>query len=298
MLAERGWRVTAVSRQKLRETPTNGVARSLPLMNNELGWRQALESVECVVHLAACVHRMRPSPGSESMFHHINVDGSRFVAELAASAGVRRFVFVSSVKVNGEGEATRQYSADDDPQPQDEYAKSKLAAEILLRDLCSRKGMELAIIRPPLVYGPGVGANFWRLMRLTELGIPMPFGGIENQRSLIGVWNLADFITTCMTNPVAAGRTWLVADGEDLSTPTLIRKLALLMRVRTRLFPVAPAILKGIASSFGFGNQMNRLCDSLLIDLGPARKELQWHPLMDLDAGLEQTVAAYLTSRR
>jgi nucleoside-diphosphate-sugar epimerase len=298
ILAERGWRLTAVSRE-LREVPPNGVTTvCLPLMGNVSGWQQAFDSVQCVVHLAACAHQVRPSARTASTFREVNVDGARFVAERAASAGVRRFVFVSSIKVNGEGENDRQYRASDDPKPQDDYARSKLDAELMLKEVCLRNSMELTIIRPPLVYGPGVRANFQRLMRLTNLGIPLPLGSIANRRSLIGVWNLVDFIETCMKNPHAAGRTWLVADGEDLSTPALIRKLALLMRVRTSLFSVSPAILRGVANSFGFGKEMSRLCDSLLIDLEPVREQLHWRAPVDVDTGLARTVAAYLQAPR
>ena len=199
--------------------------------------------------------------------------------------------------MNGEGGQLKRYRADDIPNPKDAYARSKLEAELVLRDVCVRSGMQLIVIRPPLIYGPGVRANFHRLLSLVALGLPLPFRSIDNRRSLIGIWNLAHFIEACMTHPRAVGETWLISDGEDLSTSDLMRRLALLMRRPSRLFYFSPKWLERIGGIVGLGAEVNRLCDSLQIDATPARELLNWLPPLSVDEALARTVAAYLTAR-
>jgi nucleoside-diphosphate-sugar epimerase len=296
-LAQRGWRVVAVSRRGRNcSMPSGVVEASLPLFSNSDDWQRKLSSISCVVHLAAHVHRMGPGAKRDPQFREVNVEGSRFVAEQAARAGVRRFVFLSSIKVNGEGGPV-PYSADDQPNPRDLYAITKLEAEIALREVCLRSGMELVVVRPPLIYGPGVRGNFRRLMNLAYLGVPLPFRSISNSRSLIGIWNLAHFIESCMAHPAAAGQTWLVSDGEDLSTPQLFAKLATLMNRRARLFPVSQIWLRRISKIAGLSAEIARLCDSLQVDTTPARDRLAWRPPMTVDEGLTRTVTAYRTRR-
>jgi len=199
MLAHHGWHVLGVSRRRRQGLGTAGIADVLlPLSSEGALWQKSLESVCCVIHLAAHVHQIRADEKAAAAYHEVNVAGSRFVAEQAARAGVRRFVYLSSIKVNGEGGALKAYRADDEPNPLDLYGRSKWDAEVALRDLCDRASMELVIIRPPLVYGPMVRANFKRLLHLAALGLPLPFGSIDNRRSLVNVWNLAHFIETCM----------------------------------------------------------------------------------------------------
>jgi UDP-glucose 4-epimerase len=229
-------------------------------------------------------------------FHEANVLGSRFVAEQAAQAGVRRFIFLSTIKVNGEGGDGRAYRADDPPNPSDCYSKSKLAAEQTLRALCLVAGMEFVVIRSPLVYGPGVRANFARLLDLAALGLPLPLLSIDNRRSFVGVWNLADFIEICMTHPHANGKTWLISDGEDLSTPDLVRRLARLMHKPARLFSFSPRLLQRLSALFGMSEEVSRLCDSLCIDASPTFRQLNWQPRVSVDEGLARTVAAYQES--
>jgi len=230
-LAQHGWRVVCVSRSPWQGARTAGLEEvMLPLSSRDVLWQNALLSVRCVVHLAAHVHQMRATPQAANVYREVNVVGSQFVAEQAARAGVRRFVYLSSIKVHGEGGGLAPYHAEDAPNPLDDYGRSKRDAEIALRDLCARSGMELVIIRPPLVYGPGVRANFKRLLHLAAMGAPLPLGSIDNRRSLVSVWNLVDFIETCMTHPQAPGNTFLISDGEDLSTPQLLHKLARLMQ--------------------------------------------------------------------
>ena len=252
-----------------------------------------MASVACVVHLAAHVHRMGRGADRDPEFRRINVEGSRFVAEQAARAGVARFLFLSSLKVNGEGGAARAYRFDDPPNPLDLYAVSKLEAENVLRDVCLRNGMKLTIIRAPLIYGPGVGGNFHRLLHLASTGLPLPLRAIDNRRSLIGIWNLTNFMELCMDPASEAEGTWLISDGDDQSTPQLIEKLARLMSRKTRLFSVPPAWLGGLAKTVGFGREMSRLCESLRADITPARDLLAWNAPMSVDEGLSRTVSAY-----
>lgn len=299
LLVERGWDVVAAHRRSAAPASVPGLSSAyLPLSSEPDRWQPALRSVDCVVHLAAHVHQRGRGRDSDPSYQEINVTGSGFVAEQAARAGVKRFVFLSSAKVNGEGSGSRRYRADDPGEPRDEYARSKLAAEVLIRAICSRTGMECVIVRPPLVYGPGVRANFLRLLKLAELGWSLPFGSIVNRRSLIGVENLGDFIETCMSHPQAGGRVWMVSDGEDISTPELIRRAAGFMHRPARLFPCPPAALKMAAGLFGRSAEAARLCDSFLLDTRPASEVLHWNPPMSLDEGLARTVADYLTGGR
>jgi nucleoside-diphosphate-sugar epimerase len=297
MLVERNWQVTAGCRGSASLPRIPGVLdQYLPLSSEADNWQRAMRSIDCVVHLAAHVHQM--AANADSDYEQINVAGSRFVAEQAALAGVKRLVFLSSAKVNGEGGDSRSHRADDPVNPLDAYARSKAAAETAIRDVCERTGMEYSIVRPPLVYGPGVRANFRRLMRLTERGWALPLGSISNRRSLVGVDNLADFIEACMTHAQAAGRVWLIADGIDLSTPDLIRRLAALMGRPARLLKCPPSILKAAARLFGRGAEIDRLCDSFVLDAAPARDILGWKPLLSVDEGLRRTVADYMAQPR
>lgn len=294
-LIDHDWRVVAGSREQLPAVDdANAPCVYLPLSSEAGRWQQALKSIDCVVHLAAQVHRMRSDRIPDSGYELINVEGSRFVAEQSALAGVKRFVFLSSAKVNGEGRESSPYRAEDPAGPQDAYGRSKLAAEGIIAGICERSGMDLVIIRPPLVYGPGVRANFYRLMRLVELGIPLPLASIRNRRSLVGVANLVDFIEVCMVHPLAVGRVWLVADGEDLSTPDLMRRLAGIMHRPARLFSCAPSVLKAAAGLLGRREEAARLCDSFMLDTRPAGDVLQWRAPVRVDEGLRQTVAQYL----
>lgn len=266
------------------------------LMEDPEKWRAAMSSVNCVVHLAARVHQMGADRGAQDAYDRINVEGSRFVAQQAASAGVRRLIFLSSIKVNGDGGEV-PYRATDEPAPCDPYANSKLAAEQVIREVCSRNAMEWVIIRPPLVYGPGVKANFHKLMRLAHLGLPLPFESISNRRSLLGLTNLVHFIETSMIHPEAARQVWLVADDECISTPELLRRLSRHMNRKSRLFPFSPSLLRRLASLLGLGAEIDRLCDSLQIDASPARNLLGWRPIRSMDAELASTVAEFRAAR-
>jgi nucleoside-diphosphate-sugar epimerase len=296
MLAENAWRVVATGRQFSGTQFGQGVrAVSLPLMSAGPQWQEELRSVGCVVHLAGMAHQPTLKEASITAFREVNVEGTRAVAEEAARAEVRRFVFVSSIKVNGEGESARPYQSSDVPNPRDAYGQSKMEAEIVLRDICHRSGMDLVVIRPPLIYGPGVRANFYRFMQLAALRVPLPLGSIRNSRSFLGIWNFASFVDAVMRHPRAAGDTWLVSDAEDLSTPMLLRKLRYFLGRSGNLFPCSPALLRFGARLVGLELAVDRLCESLRVDATPALVELGWRPPLSVDEGLSRTVAAFLS---
>jgi nucleoside-diphosphate-sugar epimerase len=224
-------------------------------------------------------------------FRAVNVDGTLNLARQAAAAGVKRFVFVSSVKVNGECTAPgRAFTEADAPMPQDAYGQSKHEAEQGLRQLSSDMGMEVVIIRPPLVYGPGVKANFATLMHAVQRGWPLPLGSVHNQRSLVALSNLVDFIVTCITHPQAANQTFLVSDGQDLSTAELVRGIAQAAGVPARLLPVPVWALQAGASLLGKGDVVQRLCGNLQIDASKARSVLGWVPPVSVEEGLRRSM--------
>jgi nucleoside-diphosphate-sugar epimerase len=260
------------------------------------GWAAALADVDVIVHAAARVHRLKDEAADPlAEYRRINVAGTMNVARQAAGAGVRRFVFLSSVKVHGERTLDgRPFSIADSPAPVDAYAVSKNEAEVALRQFARETGLEVVIVRPVIVYGPGVKANFAMMMRWLRRGVPLPFGAIHNQRSFVAVRNLADLILTCAEHPGAVGETFLASDGEDLSTTSLLRRLAAALRVRARLIPVPATALQLGARAFGRPEIARRLCDSLRVDIGFTRDRLGWTPLIGVDDELRATAESYL----
>jgi nucleoside-diphosphate-sugar epimerase len=257
-------------------------------------WSQALSGIDCVVHLAARVHVMNPTANDRAEFETTNVLGSERLACAAVAAGVKRFVYLSSIKVNGENTAACAFRADDIPSPQDDYARSKLQAELRLTAIGADSGMAVAVVRAPLVYGSGVRANFFRLLDLARSGLPLPLASVANVRSMVSVWNLCDLIRALSQHERPMTGVFLVADGEDVSTADLIRRLALLMNRPARLFPVPVGALRIFAPLVGRGAEINRLCDSLVIDISQTLTRLGWSPPLTLDAGLARTVEWYL----
>ncbi|NMM20422.1 MAG: SDR family oxidoreductase [Rhodoferax sp.] len=253
----------------------------------------ALVGITTVVHLAARVHVMHDTDVDPLVaFRAVNVDGTLNLARQAAVAGVRRFVFVSSVKVNGEStQSGRAFTEIDAPTPQDAYGQSKHEAEQGLRQLAADTGMEVVIIRPPLVYGPGVKANFAALMRAVQRGWPLPLGALHNQRSLVALDNLLDFIVTCVTHPQAANQTFLVSDRHDLSTAELVCGLAQAAGVPARLLPVPVWALQAGATLLGKGDAVQRLCGNLQVDIAKARILLGWVPPVSVSEGLRRAVS-------
>jgi UDP-glucose 4-epimerase len=253
-------------------------------------WQAALAGVESVVHLAARVHIMQDSSHDPlEEFRRVNVDGTLNLARQAAASGSVRFVYLSSIKVNGE---EGSYVETDPPRPEDAYGTSKYEAEIGLRSIAEQTGMGVVIIRTPIVYGPGVKANFQRLMRSIARGTPLPLGRVDNRRSMAGVDNLADFIVTCLLHPAAANETFFVSDGEDLSTSELVRRLARAMGRRPRLVPVPPPLIMMAATLVGKRAVAHRLLASLQVDTSKARRVLGWTPPISVDEGLRRTVAS------
>lgn len=262
-------------------------------------WSKALDGVDAVIHLAARAHVMREATTDPlAEFRRVNVEGTLNLARQAASAGVRRFIFVSSIGVNGNRTTFEAFSEADQPNPREPYAVSKWEAEEGLKSLAAESGIEVAIIRPPLVYGPNAPGNFGRLYRLVQRGLPLPLGAISNRRSLVALDNLVDLIVTCINHPAAANQTFLVSDGEDLSTPDLIRRLARALDRPARLFLVPTAVLMVGGLLLGKREEAARLCGSLQVHITKARKALGWTPPVSVDEGLRRTAEHYLQQKR
>jgi nucleoside-diphosphate-sugar epimerase len=262
---------------------------------SDIDWSAALEGITEVIHLAARVHAIKNRSADQlEAYRQVNVAGTLNLARQAAEAGVSRFVFVSSIKVNGEEtEYGQPYEADDLPAPLDPYGVSKLEAEQGLREIEAQTGLEVVIVRPPLVYGPGVKANFASMMRWVARGIPLPLGAIHNARSMVALENLVDLLVKCLKHPAAAGQTFLVSDGEDVSTTELLRRTALAMGKKTFLLPVPAFVLKWGAALLGKRAVAQRLCGSLQLDINKTRQLLGWTPPMSVDEGLRRAAEGY-----
>jgi len=255
----------------------------------ETMWQECLADVNIVVHLAAYVQ----SSDLESMetFRQINVEGTLNLARQAAVAGVKRFVFISSIKVNGEETTSGSpFSENTLPKPQSFYAISKYEAEQGLRVISEETGLDVVIVRPPLVYGPDVKGNFKTMIRWAGKGIPLPLGAIQNKRSLVAIDNLVDFIVTCIKHPAAANQTFVVSDDEDLSTTQLLKHLSTAMEKSLFLIPVPVILLRFGAGLFGKREIIQRLCDNLQVDIAKARDVLGWQPIVSVDEGLRHCI--------
>jgi len=270
----------------------------MPDQSARADWSAALAGVSAVIHLAARAHVMRDAAADPlAEYRAVNVDTAVNLARQAVQHGIRRMVYVSSIKVNGEGTDGRgSYSETDAPQPMDPYGHSKLEAEQALRELADRSGLELCIVRPALVYGPGVKGNLQRILSGLWRGMPLPLGAIDNRRSLMGVDNLCQALMLCAVHPAAAGQLFLASDGEDLSTTQLCRFLAAGLDRPVRLLPVPAAALRLLGGLTGQGAQIQRLCGSLQVDSSRMRRMLPWQPL-PVARGLAETGAAYRRMR-
>ncbi|OCR26374.1 NAD-dependent dehydratase [Pseudomonas syringae] len=259
-------------------------------------WNSFVEGVDVVIHAAARVHVMNDtSQDPEAEYLRINVAGTLNLADQAAAAGVKRFIFISSIKVNGDATAsTKPFSADQPANPSDPYGVSKARAEQALRELAARTGMEVVIIRPVLVYGPGVKANFLSMMRWLDKGVPLPLGAINNRRSLVALDNLVDLIVTCIRHPAAANQTFLVSDGNDLSTTGLLRQMAKALGEPARLIPVPMWLLTTVASLLGRRAFSQRLCGSLQVDITKTCTMLGWTPPVSVEEAMKKTAQYYL----
>ena len=263
-------------------------------------WQNALNHVDVVVHSAARVHVMAESAADPvAEFRRVNVEASLNLARQAAKAGVKRFIYLSSIKVNGEfTQPGCAFAADDSPDPVDPYGISKLEAELALKDLALATGMEVVIIRPVLVYGVGVKANFLNMIRWLQRGVPLPFGAVHNKRSLVSLENLIDFIVTCIEHPAAANQTFLVSDGHDVSTTELLRSLAKAMNSPTILLPLPVSLMSVVAKLLGKGAVAQSIFGSLEVDITKNQRVLGWVPPVSFRSAIESTVKPFLDVRK
>ena len=289
-------------RAVVRGPASTGLPKAIDFIAGELScnadWSRALLGVGVVLHCAARVHVMDDQSEDPLVeFRRVNVDGTMRLARQATQAGVKRFIFLSSIKVNGEQTTPGgPFFADQVPNPDDPYGISKMEAEEGLRSLARESGMEVVIIRPPLVYGPGVKANFLAMMRWLKLGVPLPFGAVTgNRRSLVALDNLVDLIVTCLDHPAAANQTFLVSDGKSLSTAALLRRMGEALGRPVRLIPVPVSLLQMGAALLGRQDMAQRLCGSLEVDIGKTRELLDWTPPISVDEGLRRTAEHWLT---
>lgn len=273
-MARRGLPVRGVTRQK-----APGLT-AVPSYGPDMDWSAALDGIDAIIHLAARVHVMRETAADPlALFRAANVEASVNLARQAAEAGVRRFVFVSSIKVNGERtEPGKPFTADDPPAPQDPYGVSKAEAEAALMALGRQTGMEITIVRPPLVYGPGVRGNFQSLMKWAASGAPSIFPLVGNKRSFVHVANLCDLLITALDHPAAANQIFLASDGKDLSTHELLTRLTLAAGRRPKSVPVPPAVLSALGRLTGRRAAIARLTENLQVDLTPTSRLLGWQP--------------------
>lgn len=294
-LAESGVKVVA----SIRKDTIFPDDRIIPVMVGEIGeateWSRALDGVEVIFHLAARVHVIeKTAPDTLTEFRKINVKGTEQLARSAAAAGVRRLVYVSSIGVNGlYTSKCGEFSESDVPQPHNAYTLSKWEAEQALMRIAGETGLQVVIVRPPLVYGSDAPGNFARLLSAVAKGMPLPFASVDNCRSLIYVDNLVDALITCAIHPAAGGKTYLVGDGEDVSTPELMRLLAVILGRPVRLFPCSVSLLRLAGRLSGKSEQIERLLGSLKVDSGKIRRELNWTPPYSLQQGLQATAERY-----
>lgn len=295
MLTE-GWKIRGTVRSSVTAAslPRGTETIQIESIGSDTDWTDVLTGAETVIHLAARVHMMNDTVTDPlTAFRQVNVAGTEQLARMAVTAGIRRFIYISSIKVNGEG-SDAPYVEHDTPTPRDPYGISKWEAEQVLHRIADKTGLEVVILRLPLVYGPGVKANFLYMFQAVERGIPLPFLSVHNRRSFIYLGNLVDAIVTSVTHPEAAGQTYLVNDGEDVSTPELIRRVAVALGRSARLFSFPPAVMRLLGKFFGKSAAVDRLLGSLIIDSTKIRRELNWKTPYTMNEGLKETAKWYL----
>lgn len=280
-----------------RSVPTENAVRvvQVPELTAQTDWRDALQGVDVVIHCAARAHVLVEDVADPLVeFRKTNVDGTLALAQQALAAGVQRFVFISSIGVNGASTQGQAFTEKSVPAPHAPYAVSKHEAEIALQELCADSAMELVIIRPPLVYAAQAPGNFARLLKLVSFGLPLPFLLVKNQRSMVALDNLVDFILCCATHPKAANQVFLVADQESVSTPQMLRHLSKGMNKRALLLPVPVSFMRLLARGVGREALFNQLCGSLQVDVSKAQQLLGWTPPVSVAEAMRKTAAAYL----
>lgn len=294
-----------------REIPVRGLVRACDAtqvagdwfavgdMRQVVDWAKALRGIDVIIHCAARAHVMRETQAdARAAFRAVNVEATRRLAEQGVACGIRRLVYVSSIKVNGEQTTSdRPFRHADKAAPEDAYGISKWEAEQVLWEIAARTGLEVVVVRPPLVYGPHVKGNFVRLLRWVALGLPLPLGSVTNQRSLVGLDNLTDLLVRCVDHPAASGGTFLVSDGRDLSTPELLRLLAQAMGRQGRLLPLPPRWLKAAGKVVRQHGAVSRLLGSLRVDISHTRETLNWNPPVSVEEELQRTAEWFLQQR-
>ena len=289
---EAGWSVCRAVRR------VHGIQNEVVVgdLGDKTDWSEALRNIDVVIHLAARVHVMDDSAADPlTEFRKVNTEGALKLARQSADAGVKRFIFLSSIKVNGEMTVPGQpFQTNDNYIPTDPYGLSKYEAEQGLLAIAKQTGMEVVIIRPPLVYGPGVKANFSSMMKWINKSVPLPFGAIHNQRSFVALGNLVDFIIHCIDHPKAANEVFLISDGEDVSTTQLLQKVAKAFAKKPMLIPVPVCLMTFVAKLVGKGDVANRLFCSLQVDSSKARDLLGWKPIITMDEQLKKAAEAYV----
>ncbi|PPD05154.1 MAG: hypothetical protein CTY29_02520 [Methylobacter sp.] len=298
-LAANGFAVKAVVRKLSDDLPHDFPFIAVGEIDGQTDWQSALQKVDAVVHLAARVHVMDVKAADPlAEYRKTNVDGTLNLARQALEFGIKRFIYISTIKVNGEFSLPGQsFTAHDKVNPVGGYALSKFQAELGLKQLAEKSALEPVIIRPPLLYGPGVKANFQALLRYVELGLPLPLGAIHNRRSLLAVPNLADLIRVCLTHPAAAGQTFLASDSGAVSTTELLRLIANAMGKSSRLLPIPQDLLSLLLKLAGKADLAQRLCSDLEVDASLTSQRLQWAPPVGLMQALTETVAEYRAQR-
>ena len=291
-LTECGRQVTQAVRSRTADQLQTPEVVETGNLNGQTDWKSLLGGCAVVVHLAAHVHqRHGTAQQARSLYHVINVEATLHLARQAAQVGVGRFVFLSSVKAMAERTLPGLMLTEESPMaPLDAYGESKRDAEHGLQAIAAQTGMQVVIVRPPLVYGPGVKANFASLVRLVQSGIPLPLASLQNQRSLVSLANLIDFLRVCLESDAAANQVFLVSDGQDCSTPELIRGIAAASHQKARLFHVPAAWLEMLARRTGKLGGYQRLAENLQVDISKARQLLKWQPPQSLQAGLQMAV--------
>jgi UDP-glucose 4-epimerase len=285
--------VVAVSRRQVAIDTNITVINKV--LSKDTDWQDDLKDVDVVIHLAGRAHVMNDvSENPYQAYADINIDATKQLAEQAALFGVKRFIYLSSIKVNGERTKDVAFSETDSPQPEDDYGITKCEAEKVLNNIAIQTGMDVVIIRPPLVYGAGVKANFKSLIKLAQLNIPLPFGAIDNKRSLVFIENLIDFILLCTHHPNAASQTFLISDDDDVSTTRLIQYIKESSGKRPLLIPVPQSWLRFVFQLIGKSFLLDRLLGNLQVDITKAKTLLNWKPPFTLEQGINKTIEAYL----
>jgi nucleoside-diphosphate-sugar epimerase len=296
-LTQRGMRVRAATRTPCPTLENAAEICVVGEIGSRTDWNSALEGVDWVMHLAARAHVLAGGKEQDAVYREVNTLGTAALAAAAARSGATRFVYLSTVKVNGDSSAEVVYTSHDEPRPSDAYALSKWQGELALQGISPGSQMQCSTVRSPLVYGTRVRANFLRLMRWVDRGVPLPFGAVSNRRSLISVWNLSDALIRVAEHRAAGGRVWMVSDGADLSTPDLVRGIGRAMGRRVRLVSVPVGLLRLAGTLSARRAEVDRLCGSLVVDISETRSQLDWSPPFTLQASLDRTVASYLEER-